>query len=257
MSEADQNYPAEDGPAWDILSIVFWVTVFVILVYTTANSKIPFGPKIMQAEPWLLAVSIITTVIFSYLFIFVRTLISLGQYKLATIFLAFVVAILVIVGVLLCFELGKIFYDEAIVAYPTNIALPSASSNFDILSFFHRNHALVIVGILTLVDSLIAIMANIQNKKEIMIRFVRLIAIIDLPTLVAFGAIIYIRDIWIFEWKGIVHGTRFEAGAITFQLLAANISIVMASLFYKYQQALPSNDESPTPPTKHRGSKRG
>jgi hypothetical protein len=235
-----------DGWGWEVFSFFFWFGVFVFLFYTTLAPSNPF--KIERIEPWLLAISIISTVLYSYLYIFFRNLFAL---RLKWISLSFI-ATFTLLELYLCFVLGTIFIYDARLGYSVSNIPGAALDRFDlvvsrdILEFSYNHHALIIVLILSIIDIVIAIFHNNAAQR---CRFMRLILMIDAPTLIALATVFIIRAHWTARWGGILDGLKFEAGAITFQLLAANASIVAAGALDWFQPRPPYRPTSPVTPT--------
>jgi hypothetical protein len=228
MTLADHDQPKSDSLAWEVFSIFFWVLTFLILFFTTIW---PSNPLLLQkVESWLLLISITSTVLYSYGFIFLRNIGSLTHKT--WIF----VGILMAIGLYLSFILATLLWRDA--KSNTSTALSSAMATFDyipacILQFTYQHHAVVVIFLLTIIDGIIAYFHESPYSRS---RFVRLILNIDVPTLIALCTVAILRSRWSETWGGPINGIRFEAGAITFQLLAANISILLGNLLYRCQQ---------------------
>jgi hypothetical protein len=105
-------------------------------------------------------------------------------------------------------------------------------------------HPVIFIGFLFLLDSLVAFFHRWPETRR---KFRWLILIIDVPTLLAMSLVIFILHEWqeewrhlfddlletrpnVHDWQDYIGGVRvqaFAAGAITFQLLAANVQIVL------------------------------
>jgi hypothetical protein len=236
MSSIPPTADVQQKTNWEAGSIFFWVLVFAFLYYSTLFSSQTF--RVQKVEPWLLAISIMATVFYSYCFIFGRDALSLKYRKLTISAMAF----LTLSELFVCFILAILFVRDARDQYGSTEALASTLAVFDmmpaiILDVIYRGHALIVVSLLTFVDLIIMRFHQDLEKRE---RFTRLVWIIDVPTLVAFVTILLIKHAWLKNWTGSFDGVRFEAGAITFQLLAANFSIVAANILHDRQRRPPA-----------------
>jgi hypothetical protein len=206
-----------------VFSIVFWSAVFVFMYYVTV-----FHPdSIQKVEPCLMGIAIISTIFFSYAVIFFPDFLSLRVAFLTVPFVGIVLLLGIVGGVIL----AQMFFQDTMDKYPSGAAISSVMDlwNFlgrDNLELLYSNHALFVVGYLTIIDAIIAVF-HVQPERQS--HFCRLILIVDAPTLIALATVIIVRDVWVPKWDWPLDGMRFEAGAITFQLLAANIQIVVAS----------------------------
>jgi prepilin signal peptidase PulO-like enzyme (type II secretory pathway) len=137
------------------------------------------------------------------------------------------------------------YLHDTMDPYPSGAALRSAMDHYhhlfshETLQWFYDYHALVMIAYLMAID---AIYAWFSAAREIRCRFVRLILVIDLPVLAALTIVYFVRDIWVDTWRlwgGPFDGIRFEAGAITFQLLVANTWIVVSDVLDWFQGTYP------------------
>jgi hypothetical protein len=216
---------------WDIGAITFWSVVFMILYFTAISKMRPH--VFLKVEPLVLTISIASTILYSYIFIFGLKSLDLRYRKLTVT----CIGIITFIELLVFFILGLLFIKDSMDAYGSDQKLISTMAALDIfpqaiLDLIYRGHALIVVGLLTIVDVIIALFHVDPEKRR---RFSRLFWTIDISTLIALIFVFLIRKEWINSWTGREDGLRFEAGAITFQLLAANISIVAYNIFYHHK----------------------
>jgi hypothetical protein len=241
------------GSSLATFSIVFWIIIAVFLWFITLVFKEHLGVK--NIEPFILMISIISTVFFSYFVIFIPA--NLRQLRASCFMWPFLVFLLLL-NIILCVVLGHMFLNDALESYPSQAALMAAMNTWlffgkGIMEFLHSYHALVVVSILTLIDTIIALF---HVNSETRHRFRWLFGVIDVPTLIALLTIVVIRDEWQPIWQTILEGQnstffdgqRFEAGAITFQLLTANVQIATADIFNRPRPALPGPFGPPRDP---------
>jgi hypothetical protein len=222
---------------WEIFASIFWVTIISILVFGPKPNN-PWG--VIHVEPFILLVSLLSTGAFSWIFI---TIAAAKQGSLHPIAWA---ALLVISILNFAFGLGLAFqyWADSLGEPAHDLGNLLQRMHLGLLLGIKKWHPVIFIGFLSLLDSLVAFFHSSPETRR---KFRWLILIIDVPTLLAMSLVIFILHEWqekwghlfddlletrpnVHDWQFYIGGVRaqaFAAGAITFQLLAANVQIVL------------------------------
>src|SRR5262249_50066365 len=210
----------------------FWIGVFILL-FVGIKPKLLFALdlRIKHIEPFLLCLSIGSTAIFSYLFIFG---LQLNKLKEDVTPFYIVLGLVAFLNLAMAFLFGVLSYFD--MYGESSLRKILSSLNWPLINWFLNIttvHIMLFVLLLTIIDGLMWVCSTEPGKK----RFWNLLWITDFPTLCGMVTIFVIQQQWEGLWGKDRAGT-FEAGAVTFQLLAANVQIVASDLIARWDKKM-------------------
>jgi len=213
--------------------------VFAIVFWGATNGS---SLRVRNVDAFLLGISVLSTGVFSWFAIFLPAKMFSEISTIPRIILAVLSFFNLVFGIILTLSYVFEMWD-----YRLNLPFVDDSKGV---------HVVVFILFLILIDLVVALS---HKSPDIRARFRWLCWAIDLPTLAAMLMILYIYYQWLHGWgdfllpflpqlhdegaaaslnhrAGALRGETFEAGAIAFQLMSANIQILVYDIVSRLQK---------------------